>query len=112
MLLMGLRLTEGIDLDAMARRFGFAPSAMEIADLAGLGLIERMDDEAALDRDVIRGCVGPGMAPAAPAVRAARPPRIRAVGEGRFVLNELVRRLSLKTEPVAASMTAPAALGP
>jgi oxygen-independent coproporphyrinogen-3 oxidase len=112
MLLMGLRLTEGIDLDAMARRFGFAPSATEVADLVGLGLIERMDDEAGLDRDVIRGCIGPGMAPAFQAALPPRASRIRAVGEGRFVLNELVRRLSLKTEPVALSIVPPAALGP
>ncbi len=112
MLLMGLRLTEGIDLDAMARRFGFAPSAAEIADLVGLGLIERMDDEAGLDRDVIRACVGPGMAPAFPSAARSPLPRIRAVGEGRFVLNELVRRLSLKTEPVVTVINPPAALGP
>jgi oxygen-independent coproporphyrinogen-3 oxidase len=112
MLLMGLRLTEGIDLDAMARRFGFAPSAGEIAELVTLGLIERMDDETESDRDLIRGCVGPGMAPAFQSFVRSRLPRIRAVGEGRFVLNELVRRLSLKTEPVAPVINTPAALGP
>jgi oxygen-independent coproporphyrinogen-3 oxidase len=112
MLLMGLRLTEGIDLEAMALRFGFAPSAGEIADLVRLGLIERMDDETESDRDLVRGCVGPGMAPAFQSVVRSRLPRIRAIGEGRFVLNELVRRLSLKTEPVAPVINSSAALGP
>nr|MCU0955264.1 radical SAM family heme chaperone HemW [Hyphomicrobium sp.] len=38
MLLMGLRLAEGVDLDVMARRFGFAPGISELTDLTNLGL--------------------------------------------------------------------------
>jgi len=111
MLLMGLRLSEGLDLDAMARRFGVAPAAAEIADLARAGFLEVMDgaekaDEVDGDRDLIRACLGPGLNPDTTFGALRRRPRIRAAGEGRFVLNELVRRLSLKTEPLT---TAPAA---
>ena len=109
MLLMGLRLTEGIDLDAMARRFGFAPSAAEVADLEQMGLIEILPSEPH-DPDIIRACVGPGMPHAANTPYAPRHPTIRAIGQGRFVLNELVRRLSLKTEPVAAPVNTAATL--
>lgn len=109
MLLMGLRLTEGIDLDAMGRRFGFAPAASEVADLERLGFIENMDVPE-FDKDIIRACIGPGVIPAAGKPYTRRHPTIRAVGEGRFVLNELVRRLSLKTEAVAPSAQASATL--
>jgi oxygen-independent coproporphyrinogen-3 oxidase len=109
MLLMGLRLTEGIDLDAMARRFGFAPSAAEIADLEKMGLIEILVHEQQ-HPDIIRACVGPGISPAATTAYAARHPTIRAIGQGRFVLNELVRRLSLETEPVAVPVNTAATL--
>jgi putative oxygen-independent coproporphyrinogen III oxidase len=40
-LLMGLRLTEGIDLDRLAALTGFAPGACAVAELAALGLVER-----------------------------------------------------------------------
>jgi len=109
MLLMGLRLTEGIDLDAMARRFGFAPAAAEVADLEQMGLIEILPSEPH-DPDIIRACVGPGMSPTAITPYAPRHPTIRAIGQGRFVLNELVRRLSLKTEHVAAPVNTAATL--
>ncbi len=109
MLLMGLRLTEGIDLDTMARRFGFAPAASEVADLERMGLIESLE-AADDDADIIRACVGPGIAPADATTYTHRHPTIRAVGAGRFVLNELVRRLSLKTEAVAPAVQATATL--
>jgi oxygen-independent coproporphyrinogen-3 oxidase len=72
MLLMGLRLDEGIDLAAMARRFHRAPSIATVEDLVQQGLVE---------------IVG------AP-LRGDAPPRIRAAGEGRFILNALVLKLS------------------
>jgi oxygen-independent coproporphyrinogen-3 oxidase len=109
MLLMGLRLTEGIDLDAMARRFGFAPAASEVADLERLGLLEVMGAQES-DPDIIRACIGPGITPAAKHSYTRRRPTVRAVAEGRFVLNELVRRLSLKTEGVAAGVRSTATL--
>lgn len=109
MLLMGLRLSEGIDLDAMARRFRYAPAASEIAELQRLGFLEVVEEDA--DPDLIRACIGPGVTPAAAATSCApRPPVIRAVGAGRFVLNELVRRLSLKTEPAIPTFNRPATL--
>ena len=40
-LLMGLRLSEGIDLDRLAALTGFAPGDGAVAELAALGLIER-----------------------------------------------------------------------
>ena len=38
MLLMGLRLTEGVDLDRLARQGGMRPTAAAIAELTELGL--------------------------------------------------------------------------
>jgi putative oxygen-independent coproporphyrinogen III oxidase len=75
-LLMGLRLSEGIDLDRIAG--AAAPSAAAVADLAALGLVET-----------------------APGASAER--RIRATANGRFVLNEIVLRLALSCEPREAS---------
>lgn len=98
MLLMGLRLAEGVDLDVMARRFGFAPGISELTDLTNLGLIEVLEDEP--DPEIIRACVGPGVRPAGSAGGYRRRPAVRAAGSGRFVLNELVRRLSLSMEVV------------
>ena len=74
-----------------------------------MGLIEILGAEPH-DPDIIRACVGPGMSPAATTPYAPRHPNIRAIGQGRFVLNELVRRLSLKTEPVAAALNSAATL--
>ncbi len=66
MLLMGLRLSEGLDLDRLARVGGVAPSAKTISELVELALLER---------------IGEGR-------------RIRAKGHGRFVLNAVVAELS------------------
>ncbi len=75
-LLMGLRLNEGIDLDRLARIGGVRPSAKAIEWLTGLGMLEQMS-----------------------------PSRIRAVGRGRFVLNELVRQVSESFETVHGNNT-------
>ncbi|MGI9404249.1 MAG: radical SAM family heme chaperone HemW [Hyphomicrobium sp.] len=69
-LLMGLRLTEGIDLDRLASQGGVRPSAAAIAELSELGLVE-----------AVPGPVGSW--------------RLCATRRGRFVLNEIVLRLSL-----------------
>lgn len=74
MLLMGLRLTEGVDLDRLARHGGMRPTAAAIAELTELGLVE-----------VIPGPVGSW--------------RLCATRKGRFVLNEIVLRLSLSFAP-------------
>ncbi len=64
-LLMGLRLTEGLDLERLRALAGTAPTAATIDGLERLGLLERR-----------------------------QPNRIRASAEGRMVLNELVRQLA------------------
>ena len=71
LLLMGLRLAEGIDLGRLARIGGVRPSDKVIAELVDLGVLAR-----------------------------AGPDRIAATGEGRFILNELVLRLSTGFVPI------------
>ncbi len=73
-LLMGLRLTEGLDLTRLAALGGVRPSPAAVTKLEGLGLLE----------------TGPG-----------REQRLRATRSGRFVLNELVLQLSRSFVPVA-----------
>lgn len=73
-LLMGLRLTEGVDLDRLARQGEVRPSAAAITELTELGLIE-----------TIPGPVGSW--------------RLGATRKGRFVLNEIVLRLSMSFTP-------------
>ncbi len=75
MLLMALRLAEGVDLDRLAGMSGLRPSPAAIAALTHQGLIE-----------------------AVPGTR-----RIRATGSGRFILNEIVLRLAMSfTTPTTA----------
>jgi len=71
MLLMGLRLGEGVDLARLARLTGARPSAATIAALTQQGLIEAI--------------FHPGQ----------EEQRIRATGNGRFILNEIVLRLAM-----------------
>jgi putative oxygen-independent coproporphyrinogen III oxidase len=70
MLLMGLRLSEGVDLARLAARSGTALSPAAVAELCDLGFVEVISS-------------------------AGKEPRIRATAKGRFVLNEIVLRLSL-----------------
>lgn len=65
MLLMGLRLTEGIDLARLAATGGTRPGMRTIRELADFGLLEQLGDD-----------------------------RLRATARGRFVLNTLVLKLS------------------
>jgi putative oxygen-independent coproporphyrinogen III oxidase len=103
MLLMGLRLDEGIDLDRLAGIGGLAPRAATVTGLIEQGLIERIGPPAGEPGlDEIRVCLGPGLAPS-----TARPlGRVRATDTGRFILNQLVLELSASFEPVkpAASL--------
>ena len=71
MLLMGLRLVEGIDLRRMAALTGLRPGEAAIRELTGLCLIEAAGDAG----------------------------QLRATRAGRMVLNELVLRLSQSLEP-------------
>jgi oxygen-independent coproporphyrinogen-3 oxidase len=64
-LLMGLRLSEGIDLDRLAALTGFVPGDGAVAELAGLGLVERCGEA-----------------------------RVRATAAGRIVLDRVVLRLA------------------
>lgn len=78
-LLMGLRLSEGLDLQRLADLGGLMPSASRIDELEAMRLVERVGNH-----------------------------RLRAAPEGRFVLNELVRQLSDALEPVSSEPQAPA----
>lgn len=71
MLLMGLRLAEGLDLARLARVGGVRPAADVVEELAGMGVL--WFDEATN--------------------------RLGALGRGRFILNEIVLRLSSSFEP-------------
>jgi putative oxygen-independent coproporphyrinogen III oxidase len=70
-LIMGLRLSEGIDLDRLANICGLAPDARAVQALVDFGLLEK---------------------PTAT--------KLRAAAAGRIVLNELVLRLAASLEPV------------
>ena len=70
MLLMGLRLAEGVDLDRLARISGRRPSPAAIAALVRQGLLETISGTHAT-------------------------PRLRATRNGRFILNEIVLRLAV-----------------
>jgi putative oxygen-independent coproporphyrinogen III oxidase len=65
MLLMGLRLAEGMDMDRLRRVGGVVPDAVVVRDLVALGVLEESESD-----------------------------RLKASRSGRFVLNELVRQLS------------------
>ncbi len=112
MLLMGLRLTEGLDLDRLAAVGGVRPSSAEISDLVGMGFVEFVDRAAPapIVTDEIAACLAPGIGPASVAggewsdvtsnsAPASGSSIIRATAGGRFVLNEIVRRLSKSFEP-------------
>ena len=129
-LLMGLRLTEGLDLAALSEATGRSPGRRAVDALRDLGMIEdapeasrplgrgqghrvpagagRAETEGGQaaggppeDFCSIRACAGPG----APPFEAAPPQRIRATPRGRLVLNEVVRRLSesMTTAPASAA---------
>ncbi len=72
-LLMGVRLTEGIDLSRLAARTGLSPGRRTIDELAELQLIERLGAD-----------------------------RLRATASGRMVLNEVVLRLAQSFETAKA----------
>ena len=74
-LLMGLRLSEGLDLGRLAAVSGMRPGDRAVNDLIGLGLIERYGED-----------------------------RLRASRSGRIVLNEVVLRLASAMEPAGADL--------
>jgi oxygen-independent coproporphyrinogen-3 oxidase len=91
MLLMGLRLSEGIDLDRLAVLGGVRPKPAVIRELVDLKLLEEIRDVPFPDE--IIACAGPGLAPEVGAAEAA-PRRIRVTPAGRLVLNAVVAKLS------------------
>jgi len=106
-LLMGLRLSEGIDLNRLAAASGLRPQPHVLAALERDGLIEQVARHSALPPappwpDEIKACVGRGMRPAA----LVHEPfgRIRATKHGRFVLNEIVLRLAAGLAPAVSPM--------
>ncbi|MEQ1653687.1 MAG: radical SAM family heme chaperone HemW [Hyphomicrobium sp.] len=113
MLMMGLRLREGISLDRLAALGGVRPSTDVLDYLQTLGLIERGKGRhfapevaanwRANELDAIPMCASPGLAPESAEPRSvgdnARPSLIRATPKGRFVLNAVVAELSKNFEP-------------
>lgn len=112
MLLMGLRLTEGVDLTRLAQLARVAPAGDVIDGLVRLGLLQRLDAPQASpawrgnELDEIAMCLGPGMRPDHLPVEA-RPlqKRIRATPRGRFVLNAVVAELAASFAPAASALT-------
>lgn len=74
LLLMGLRLTEGVDLRRLEAVGGVRPSRNRLAHLVGLGMLEE-----------------------------PRPDHIRVTRAGRFVLNEIVRQLAASMDTAEGS---------
>jgi putative oxygen-independent coproporphyrinogen III oxidase len=108
MLLMGLRLREGLDLDRLAALGGVRPQDEVIEGLRRLGLIEVSSMGSFVDRapqygrgnelDGIAMCAAPGLAPEVEK-NILQPLLIRATPKGRFVLNAIVAELSKSFGP-------------
>lgn len=93
MLLMGLRLSEGLDLDRLAHIGGVRPAGAAVRALVDLGLLELV--HAAIPSSAA-GC-------GESACDSGRRPRLRATPSGRFVLNTIVARLSASFEGFATA---------
>jgi putative oxygen-independent coproporphyrinogen III oxidase len=118
LLLMGLRLREGVDLARLSSLGGVTPDASVVGKLIDLGLLERGSANAgglsALpnwrtnELETIPMCAGAGLPPVRP---LSLPPagRIRATPRGRFVLNAIVTELSKSFVAVRLMDTAPGA---
>jgi putative oxygen-independent coproporphyrinogen III oxidase len=108
MLLMGLRLSEGVDFERLESLGNVRPDPAVIEDLAGLGLLQ-VSNAASFDAtasanwranelESIVACAGPGLRPDV-ANSKLRPVRIRATPSGRLVLNAVVAKLAKSFEP-------------
>ncbi|MFA5957485.1 radical SAM family heme chaperone HemW [Hyphomicrobium sp.] len=110
LLLMGLRLAEGVDLARLAELGGVCPSAAAIEELTGLGLLQAAVPAPLAsggnwrqnELDEIVACAGPGLPPDArsPPPSGSAPGRIRVTPHGRLVLNAVVAELSNSFQPV------------
>lgn len=104
MLLMGLRLREGIDIGRLEALGGVRPDRAVIDELVSLGLLEVegpcLSPATNWSRDgldEIAACSGPGLAPEVEAMApecAAGRGRLRATRAGRMVLNAVVAELA------------------
>jgi putative oxygen-independent coproporphyrinogen III oxidase len=99
MLLMGLRLSEGVDLARLQELGGVRPSSEVISELSDLGLLQSVAAAPSVacgnwrrnELDEITVCAGPGLPPE----KAPRAPnRIRVTPQGRLVLDAVVAKLS------------------
>ncbi len=125
-LLMGLRLSEGIDAARYSQICGRAMSADVIKDLTQQGYLEfapvtvtgrdnvhdHEDSDEALFGGALKACIGPGLDPGRALNQAPHAQneqaglsrdrgRLRATAKGRFVLNQIVYQLASNTEPAA-----------
>jgi oxygen-independent coproporphyrinogen-3 oxidase len=104
MLLMGMRLKEGLDLGRLSQVVGVHLRPSVLSALEHEGLIERADVREIFP-DEIRACIGPGIRPEAAYANA--PSRIRATARGRFVLNAVIAELAAAIEPAGAARAPP-----
>ncbi len=95
MLLMGMRLKEGLDLGRLSKVTGVHLRPSVLSALEREGLIERADVRETFP-DEIRACVGPGVRPDITYANVAG--RIRATDRGRFVLNAIIAELAAAME--------------
>lgn len=96
LLLMGLRLSNGLDLARLARLAGVSIDAGVRGALARDGLIEAGATPPEDGFDEIRSCLGPGLPPDTVVAGGS----IRVTPKGRIVLNEVVLALSRGFVPV------------
>jgi oxygen-independent coproporphyrinogen-3 oxidase len=107
MLLMGLRLSEGIDLGRLESLGNMRLDPEVVDELVGLGLLQvsnaqGFDDAVstnwrANELEAIVACAGPGLRPGVPKPQS-RAVRIRATPSGRLVLNAVVAKLAKSFE--------------
>jgi putative oxygen-independent coproporphyrinogen III oxidase len=106
MLLMGLRVAEGLDLERLGRVGGVRIDEHAVAELAANGLVEQLPATRSgfgEGLDEIRACLGPGLAPQAHARQGDRN-RLRVTRQGRIVLNEVVLALARAFRPAGETM--------
>ena len=104
LLLMGLRLSEGVDLGRLVELGGVRPSADVVSELCALGLLQtaasaqsfRPGNWRSNELDEIVACAGPGLAPD---FTSSPIDRIRVTPRGRLVLNAVVAKLSKSFQP-------------
>lgn len=105
MLLMGLRVAEGLDVARLERVGGVTIDNGAVQALQADGLLETVASPRegfSEGLDEIRACLGPGLSPGGGAGTNGK--RLRVTRGGRLVLNEVVLALSRAMEPNRATM--------